>query len=89
MDVDEARHDEPPGTVDHGFRRSLVAAADLQDLRPVESEILVLQVDMAAALLVVGDDPGGVPDDGDGHSLALQGKGRGGAGRAAPIAVSA
>ncbi len=67
VDIDEARHDEAPGAVDHGLRRPLVAAADLDDLRAVEGEVLVLQIDMAAALLVVGDDPGGVPDEGDRH----------------------
>jgi hypothetical protein len=67
MDVDEAGHDHAAGPVNHGSGRAVIRSADVDKLAAIEGDIAALHVDVAGAGLIVGNDPVGVPDDGDGH----------------------
>ena len=74
VDVDEARHHEPPRAVDGPVRVSFVAASDLNDAAARERDVPVVKI--AVAFAVPRRDPGRVADDrgvvGLGHGSASE-----------------
>ncbi|MCY1310310.1 hypothetical protein D9M70_604880 [compost metagenome] len=63
MDIDEARHDHPVTAGTLAVERTFVVTADMDEALVVIGDVGVVQIDVAIALAVEGDERVHIADD--------------------------
>jgi hypothetical protein len=64
VNVDEAWHQHHPPSVDLGIGRAAIVLADMDDAIAADHEIGVTKIDVRSGILVPGDDPVAVAEQG-------------------------